>query len=140
MKTKTISKLSTSALAIIALVVFGATNIKARPGDLDPIFSGDGKLTDGVLSNLPDTAYGVAVQPDGKIVVAGSVGRGFGVARYNTDGSLDNSFGIGGQVYTPDGFARAVAIQPDGRIVVAGSMNSCFALVRLNPDGSFDLP
>ncbi|PYS99621.1 MAG: hypothetical protein DMF63_11090 [Acidobacteria bacterium] len=126
-----------SILAILATIGFGAINVKASDGDLDPTFSGDGKLTDGFLSSRPDPAYSVAIQTDGKIVVAGAGGFGFSVARYNTDGSLDNTFGTGGEVTSEDGIAYAVAIQTDGKIVVAGTQTG-FAIIRYNPDGSID--
>lgn len=100
-----------------------------------------------------DRANALALQPDGKIVVAGrSVAPGtpaaFALARYNADGSLDASFGTGGKVTTtfPDSIgdgAYSVAIQPDGRIVAgggtrdAGSLDA-FALARYNGDGTLD--
>ena len=89
------------------------------------------------------------MQPDGKIVVAGSSFNGsnddFALVRYNADGSLDTSFGGGdGIVTTPIGTsndsANGVLVQPDGKIVVAGtafgSTGYDFALVRYNSDGS----
>ncbi len=99
-----------------------------------------------------DHGNAVAIQEDGKIVVAGSVIQGsdhnFGLVRYNMDGSLDTSFGpsSNGKVTTDfvsaDDYGRAVAIQPDGKIVAAGysgsGSNSDFALVRYNTDGSLD--
>ena len=97
-----------------------------------------------------DRAYGVAVQPDGRIVVAGETSNGsnfdFAVARLNADGSLDTSFDGDGRVTTAVGTshdrARGVALQPDGRIVVGGmsttgSAND-FAIARYTPDGSLD--
>jgi uncharacterized delta-60 repeat protein len=118
------------------------------PGDLDPTFSDDGKLTD-FLSRGNDWARAVAIQPDGKIVVAGSSLDDFAVARYNTDGSLDTTFGSGGKVTTDINssydWANAIAIQQDGKIVVAGKRVSPsnpsqpdFALVRYKSDGSLD--
>jgi uncharacterized delta-60 repeat protein len=93
----------------------------------------------------------VALQPDGKIVVAGSALVGgtfdFAVVRYNPDGSLDKSFGTEGIVITAIGDgndrAYALALQPDGKVVVAGgarirARETNFALVRYNPDGSLD--
>jgi len=98
-----------------------------------------------------DDAMAVAVQPDGKIVAAGitSPAGQFALVRYNTDGSLDSSFGSGGKVITNSlpkpAFPAAVLIQPDNKIVVAGmaGMSSSasgkdFALVRFNTDGSID--
>jgi len=109
-------------------------------GSLDTSFDGDGKLkTD--FGNSVDYARAVAIQSDGKIVVAG--GPFFALARYNTDGSLDTSFDGDGKVITRFDetanakAANAVAIQSDGKIVAAGT-NSNFALVRYNTDGSLD--
>ncbi len=119
----------------------GATLVRyTRRGDLDRGFGTGGKVTAAV-----GPVYGMALQPDGKIVVAG---LGFTVARYNADGSLDHSFGSGGVVTTslggPQQGADAVAVQRDGKIVVAGwreapdySDNET-ALARFNPDGSLD--
>lgn len=95
-----------------------------------------------------DQANAVAVQPDGKIVVAGfataasGVDSDFALARYNSDGSLDTSFGNGGLVSTDLGTqsddARALAIQPDGRIILAGTAGEDIAVARYMPNGSLD--
>jgi uncharacterized delta-60 repeat protein len=98
-----------------------------------------------------DDAMAVAIQQDGKIVAAGitSPAGQFALARYNTDGSLDSSFGSGGKVITNSlarpALASAVIIQPDNKIVAAGmagpssgASGSDFALVRFNADGSID--
>ena len=117
-------------------------------GSLDTSFDGDGKAITAVGSGS-DYAYGVAVQPDGKIVVAGYTtltNNDFLAIRYNTDGSLDTGFGGSGMVITAVGTSTdngiATAIQPDGKIVVAGyawsNSTNDFALVRYNPDGSLD--
>lgn len=108
------------------------------------------------LATFGETAYALALQGDGKIVVAGHFARGefdyyFALARYNSDGRLDTSFGTGGMVITSagaDGRATAVALQADGKIVMAGSaskrtgfdqgIDSDFALARYNPDGTSD--
>jgi uncharacterized delta-60 repeat protein len=108
-------------------------------GSLDPTFSGDGKQT----TNFGGTASAVAIQRDGKIVVAGYAGgRGFALARYNPNGSLDRSFSSDGKQTTDSGqVAYAVAIQPDGKIVVVGRggvEGSNFALARYDPNGSLD--
>src|SRR5206468_12907419 len=101
----------------------------------------------------PGEGRAVAVQKDGKIVVAGSQfilminGTGLNVAvwRLSTDGTLDTTFGTGGAAVLalPDAQqANAVAIQKDGKIVVAGyseSMNDkSFLVARFNTDGSLD--
>jgi len=118
-------------------------------GTLDNSFSGDGKIiTDFSTDN--DEGQSVAIQPDGKIVVAGyaqnGTNRDFAIARYNTDGSLDNSFSVDGRVTTDfstgNDEGQSVAIQPDGKIVVAGyaqnGTNRDFAIARYNTDGSLD--
>jgi uncharacterized delta-60 repeat protein len=136
---------------------FGVARYNAD-GSLDPTFSRDGIATIAIdlADSLFDQARAVAIQPDGKIVVAGIAVAGtgdntdFAVARLNSNGTLDDSFSgdgietiafnLGGT--NADG-AFAVAIQPDGKIVVAGSCDlgggdTDFALVRLNPDGAPD--
>ena len=116
-------------------------------GSLDTSFGGTGKVTTDFGSD--DSAYSVAIQADGKIVAAGSSGAGFitdfALVRYNTDGSLDTSFGGTGKVTTDigsDDSAASVAIQADGKIVAAGSSANTsdfdFALARYNRDGSLD--
>ncbi|HEV2707883.1 MAG TPA: hypothetical protein VGV59_18330 [Pyrinomonadaceae bacterium] len=116
-------------------------------GSLDSSFDGDGRQVTG-LGSFNDIAYAVALQADGKIVVAGqtysdaTANYDFAIVRLNTDGSLDATFGNGGKVSTDfgkDDIARKVLIQPDGRIVVIGfSINDRFALARYLPDGSLD--
>src|ERR1051325_1610772 len=116
-------------------------------GSLDTSFDGDGKVvTD--LYGATDIAYGVAIQPDQKIVVAGYTSTEFapdiaffGLVRYNADGSLDNTFGTNGKVRTSfnnSGTAYAVTIQADGKIVVVGEGACDFAVARYNTDGSLD--
>ena len=123
-------------------------------GTLDNTFDGDGKIYTPMGFPVNSAASDVATQADGKIIVAGYASNGsnddFMVARYNTDGSPDSSFGSDGKVTTdivqfnPFGErARAVAIQTDGKIIVAGHSNATanttdFTLVRYNPDGSRD--
>ncbi len=118
-------------------------------GTLDNSFNGDGKVTTDFGSGA-DQGYSVAIQPDGKIIVAGYTDNGmdaeFALARYNTDGTLDNSFSVDGKVTTDFGTGEdggnSVAIQPDGKILVAGaSFNGTghdFALARYNMDGTLD--
>jgi uncharacterized delta-60 repeat protein len=137
-------------LSSIFLVSVFTAGLLAQPGTLDPSFGGDGKVTTD-LGGGDDGAFSVAIQPDGKIVVAGDSYNGqdrdFALARYNIDGSFDNSFSGDGIVTTDFGgiseSAISVAIQPDGKIVVggysySGSVNH-FALARYNIDGSPDI-
>ena len=118
-------------------------------GTLDTSFGGTGKVTTDVGASH-DQGGTVALQADGKIVVAGWVYNGanndFGVVRYNADGSLDTTFNGTGKVTTAIGAGeeqvRSVTLQADGKIVVAGSSyngaNYDFALVRYNTNGSLD--
>jgi uncharacterized delta-60 repeat protein len=108
-------------------------------GALDPTFASGGKVV--VDMGSTDIASGVIVQSDGKIVVAGTSNGNFALLRLNIDGSLDNSFGSGGKIYTDFGSsesAAGVVLQSDGKIVVAGTTNNNFALARYNTDGSLD--
>jgi uncharacterized delta-60 repeat protein len=97
-------------------------------GSLDTTFGTGGKETI-PLGSADDVAFAVALQPDGKIVLAGksekaSAADEIGVVRLNANGSLDPGFGSGGKVIAPigtDGIADSVALQPDGKIVAAGS-------------------
>jgi uncharacterized delta-60 repeat protein len=119
-----------------------------RDGKLDLSFNATGKAT-ADFGKL-DYAHSVAVQSDGKIVVAGDAehgdGRIFAVARFNADGTPDISFNTTGKLTTDFGSgnaeARGVAVQSDGKIVVAGyaSPNNIenVALVRCNADGNLD--
>jgi uncharacterized delta-60 repeat protein len=141
-------------VVIMLLVAWNPQMAKAADGGLDPTFGQQGRVkTDFHQSN--DLAYGMALQPDGKMVVAGisfigisAAGGDFAVARYNADGTLDSSFGIGGKVTTDFGLtdqASSVVVQPDGKIIVAGGTypsfpagGGQFALARYNSDGSLD--
>ncbi|NUM46498.1 MAG: tandem-95 repeat protein [Anaerolineales bacterium] len=114
-------------------------------GNPDATFSGDGIVTTSI-GPLADVAYAVALQTDGKIVVAGSSDNGtfdiFALARYTTSGTLDATFGTGGVVTTTIAGARASAsalvIQPDGKIVVTGDANGVFTVVRYTSTGALD--
>lgn len=117
-----------------------------RDGYLDFTFAGDGKQA--VPFGAIDRANAIALQPDGKIVLAGSTGDGvsnhFAVARLNADGSLDTTFDGDGKLVLDLGAhdeATAVLVQPDGKLVVAGFTDAGaadFAVVRLTADGSLD--
>jgi uncharacterized delta-60 repeat protein len=129
---------------------FGVARYNAD-GRLDISFGTVGEVvTD--FGPFEDVAEAVAVQPDGKIVVAGTTfgedpptgidrPSDFALARYNADGSLDTSFGTGGKVTTDVFGSRDLAgdmlIQPDGKIVVVGSSNG-ITVARYNSNGSPD--
>ena len=114
-------------------------------GLVDNAFGSSGRIaTD--LGTVDDRIADIAIQSDGKIVVAGHSLSDIALARYNTDGSLDSTFGSGGTIITDLGggdLAHAVVIQPDGKIVVAGKTTSNqtlsdFALVRYRSNGRLD--
>ena len=121
-------------------------------GSLDVTFAGGGILSTGFGDGSSDEAYGIVIQPDGKIVLAGqsyldSDSIVFALARYNPDGSLDTSFEGDGQVTTDltggSEVSSAIALQPDGRIIVAGEKGTLggtdFLTMRYNSDGSPDI-
>ena len=95
------------------------------------------------------SVYGIALQPDGKIVVAGAVGMQnpirirMAAARFTPGGQLDASFSGGGVVMGPnvvgdDEEARDVALQPDGKILVGGTGAGGWTVYRLLPSGAMD--
>jgi uncharacterized delta-60 repeat protein len=119
-------------------------------GTLDSSFGTGGKKVIDFVG-LYDSANAVALQPDGKILIAGSAETAdsfpsdFGVVRLNPNGTLDSSFGVGGLTWVNFGNedqAYALVIQSDGKILLAGpertSGNSNFAMVRFNADGVLD--
>ena len=130
----------------------GGTSALARyntDGSLDSTFHGGRFIT-----NFPgggSWAGAVAIQSDEKIVIAGVLYAGnnwdFALARYNTDGTLDSTFGTAGKVttdfYGGKDYASGLAIQLDGKIVAAGVVDGVmgdkdFALARYNIDGTLD--
>ncbi|HET7856272.1 MAG TPA: PASTA domain-containing protein [Gaiellaceae bacterium] len=141
---------TTSVDAQFALARYG------RDGALDAGFGVAGKVTTD-FGGRAGAAYAVAIQGDGKIVAAGlaasggQTGADIALARYNVDGSLDESFGAGGKVLTDFDStheeAQGLAIQPDGKLVVVGSTRLSgpigtnppdFALARYHSNGSLD--
>ncbi|HEY1717675.1 MAG TPA: delta-60 repeat domain-containing protein [Verrucomicrobiae bacterium] len=126
-------------------------------GTPDSSFGASGKVTTGFSPS--DVANAVALLPNGKFIVAGSTtlpgnnGADFLVARYETNGDLDTTFGTNSSTEigfgNTNGFnvARALAVQPDGKIIVAGQADNIistnvgsadFGVARLNADGSLD--
>jgi len=130
-------------------ICFYATTFFAQPGSLDLTFDGDGTVITGITGVDQDYANAIAMQSDGKLVIAGYTMGGdtdFSLIRLNTDGSFDNTFDTDGKMAVDfggyDQFASAVAIQSDGKIVAAGTthngLNNDIMLVRFNADGSLD--
>ena len=140
--------------ALTSLLVF--TIAGAAPSDLDTTFDGDGLVTTNIVPSNPgrhDIGEGVAVQANGKIVVAGwsfveaTNTQDFALAYYNPNGSLDNNFSGDGRLITNFGgkdAAFAVAVQSNGKIIAAGERCNpntllCDAvLARYNTDGTLD--
>ena len=132
--------------------MFAAT----RNGDLDRNFGIDGVQI--VDFGAQSVAFGLAIAPDGKIVLGGTIDGGmatsgdFGVARLNVDGSIDNSFSFDGRTTVVVGAGASydqtlnTIVQADGKIVVVGDAfltegslaTSDMALARFNTDGSLD--
>ena len=113
-------------------------------GDLDTTFSGDGIVTTDLGSGTQDNGNVMALQPDGKIIVAGTSNDDIALVRYNSNGSLDTTFSGDGKLTTDLGgeeFGNSMVLQPDGKIVVVGGLgypNFNFAVVRYNSNGSLD--
>jgi len=143
---------SNGAIIVVGRAYSGTTSDFAvarlsEAGALDVTFGGDGKVTTDFGGN--DEAHAVAVQTDGKIVVAGTTTSGgttqIAVARYKADGSLDTTFNADGKVYVLIGTvddATAIAIDDEGKIVLGGTTyngsNKDFMIVRLESDGDLD--
>ena len=155
-------------LAIIALVALSvalslvtprspvASEIQATapsPGSLDLTFGTGGKVITDFEGDSYDVGWGVVIQRDAKIVVAGetqsSTNRSFAIVRYTSNGTLDPTFDGDGKVrtdFTPTSGeeASAVSLQADGKLLAAGPVwfglgtRSDFGLVRYNADGSLD--
>jgi uncharacterized delta-60 repeat protein len=122
-------------------------------GSPDTAFGSGGAAATRV-DGMDAEANAVALQPDGKILVAGTAHSTGGdrdrfmVARFTSDGSLDTTFGTAGTASTPVGQGSAaghgLALQSDGKVVVVGtaffngSTDDDFGVVRFNPDGTLD--
>ncbi|MFZ1043449.1 MAG: hypothetical protein WCA79_15275 [Anaerolineales bacterium] len=131
-----LNRLAGLALAMVAALTTSMV-AQAAIGDLDPTFGAGGKVTTFVGSSN-SYANAVAVQSDGKIVVAGVPL----LTRYNSDGTLDTAFGMNG-VVTISGInqGKGVVIQTDGKILVTGNPTNSrveFGVARLNSNGSLD--
>jgi uncharacterized delta-60 repeat protein len=140
------------ALGSLAMVLVAAHLASAAPGDLDPSFGHQGKL----VRDLGDEEHAgaVAIQDDGRIVVAGDVGSGrhsrLMVARMRRTGRLDRTFAGDGvklvDLAGPIDYGASLAIDDQGRIVVAGTtgiediwgVDYSFGVARLRPGGRLD--
>ncbi len=140
-------KTITIFLSIVSLTI--AKELFAQqPGDLDVTFGTGGKVITSIGPG-DEQARSVFIQPDGKIVVVGFSDNGtnddFAITRYNSNGSLDNTFGSGGKLssdfFTFDNVAYSAIVQPDGKIVVAGYAKGSvvdYAVARFSANGVLD--
>jgi uncharacterized delta-60 repeat protein len=137
----------------VTLVALACMSTGAQSfGALDPSFGSGGTVTTAVGTGTShDVPRGIAVQPDGKIVVAGTCASLFCMVRYEVNGLLDTTFGSGGRVLKTlfggdptfgGDRAYAMALQPDGKIVLAGQcasgLSQLFCVARFTPAGEFD--
>lgn len=105
----------------------------------------DGSLVDNFVSSISfiyPTEYveTMALQPDGKLIVASLYGSCF---RLNQDGTQDSGFSLSYSNDSSSATVRAICVQPDGRIIIGGRFNKVsgatqFGLARLNQDGNRD--
>ena len=127
---------------VISILLAAALRAWAGAGDLDPTFGNAGIIIQGGLGAGEIDA--LTLQPDGKLVAAGSSDSGLTLARYNTNGTLDATFANGGVMTTSRmGTGMGVVLQPDGKLVVGGMSPAPpyywdVALARFNNDGSLD--
>ncbi|MDQ3473914.1 MAG: DUF4214 domain-containing protein [Acidobacteriota bacterium] len=148
-------------LATLLLMIWLPAAIQAAPGDLDPSF-GNGGIVISPFTPLSDKITSIQVQPDGKIIVSGySYDRDFDgdevavsgfIARYNSSGTLDASFGSNGKIIIGNYYEYVggkTILQPDGKIVSIGqrvTLNSAgtlivatdFTVFRYNANGTPD--
>ncbi len=143
-------------VSVLALTCgFAAHATVGQPGTLDPFWAtgsplGAGKVITPVGSGT-DSAAAIALQSDGKVVLAGSCAGAtnvdFCALRYKADGTLDTTFGAGGKVITPvtirDDYATSVVVQPDGKVLLAGfckynASQYNFCALRYKADGTLD--
>lgn len=127
-------------------------HVQAQPGHLDPTFGTGGILIQD-LEGTADMAYGICLQPDGKILVCGNYGPAgdcqVGVTRYHPDGTFDVDFANNGVFFwdqTGADEAYGLLVRPDGRIVVSGSFHTpgggaelMPSLLQLQPNGELDM-
>jgi uncharacterized delta-60 repeat protein len=152
-----------AVVATMMVLAISSTDLltitQAAAGDLDLTFGHSGKVVSDLFGQI-EVANALALQSDGKLVVAGytapltnSNSRGdFALARYHSDGTLDATFGNNGKVVTDFDAthrdqANAVSVQSDGKIIAAGftsfigsddNTDFAFALARYQADGTLD--
>lgn len=140
---------------IVFLLLFNLfiSGIYAADGDLDTSFAGSGFVNETFTGGFLSRHNSVVIQPDGKIISAGqsinsvTFTGDFSLVRYNSDGSLDTTFGTGGRLYADVGGRNdtfpTLLLQPDGKIVLVGiSKNeqdrNLISIFRFNSNGTTD--
>jgi uncharacterized delta-60 repeat protein len=120
-------------------------------GTLDTSFGNNGWMVTELAEAVKNTIEGAVLQPDGKIVVVGTVSSSFPsrivVARFTANGAKDTTFGTNGEITTAlrsYSNGRDIVLQKDGKLLVCGSASDTqpstmdVALLRYLPDGSLD--
>src|ERR1017187_6034230 len=138
--------LNRASLLIVSILLIASQQAAAQASRLDPTFGTGGIVTtdfgDQTQSSNVATANAVTIQANGKIVVGGGVPSHTGfpvpaVARYNTNGSLDTTFGTGGMVSTPsieDVPFTAITLQTDGKIVAVAGGFTAYVVRYTSPE------
>lgn len=137
--------ITTGLLGLLFIVLFPFTNAAQTPGSLDAGF-GTAGVVQVAFQNFFSECRGMALQTDGKIVLAGTLlssgNVSFAFSRLNSNGTPDNAFGASGKatvaLNSDKASFSAVRMLPDGKIIAAGTLNSQPLLVRLNANGSAD--
>jgi uncharacterized delta-60 repeat protein len=138
-------RVRTAGSAVTPLATLEPQPLITTAGSLDDCFAADGKRVTAFSGTLNSVGKDVAVDSKGRVVVAGYTTIGttgsFAVARFNSDGSLDTSFGSGGQQtigFASSALAEAVAVDAQDRIIVVGNVGADFAIARLDATGALD--
>ena len=136
----------------LGIIVFGINVYSQNAGSLDTSFGNGGKVITSFFTGA-DIAKSVAIQNDGKIIVAGDCMNtqnktDFGIIRYNINGSIDTTFGINGKALFDvsngiplnyNDYVSKVLLTASGKILITGQKNNAlFAIIRLNSDGTLD--
>ena len=140
MKKRMIFKNNICILMVMGIftALLSATNAFAAAGMLDPTFGSNGIVTT-KFNNMPSSANEVVLQTDGKIITLGTVKLSDTqskkiLTRYNSNGTVDNTFGVNGSTLVEvELFSGSkIALQPGGKLIVGGKSGDEFAVVRYN--------
>lgn len=142
--------MKTTTITFLTATLFGTIVSFAQHGTLDTTFNGNGKVLT-AFGEFNSSVNSLAIQPDGRIIAAGAVfnhvDSQFGLTRYNTDGSLDTTFGMGGKVVSDFSVSKmslnSIVLQSDGKIIGGGIIynnytDAQFVLARYNSNGTLD--